>query len=105
LQGRVFYQPSEQGAEGAIKLQVERRREAQLAAMVMGSGMEMPEILTFSPNDAHSDRWLQRTLSQAGDRQAKIRDRLFVLLSPQRHHVLLDLNSTTGLLTDVPLGR
>jgi putative ATPase len=99
LQGRVFYQPSEQGAEGAIKLQVERRREAQLAAMVTGSGMEMPEILTFSSNDDQNDRWLQRTLSQAGDRQAKIRDRLFALLSPQRHHVILDLNSTKGLLT------
>ncbi len=99
LQGRVFYQPSDQGAEGSIKLQVERRREAQLAAMVSGGGIEMPEILTFSPSDAQSNRWLQRTLSQAGDRQAKIRDRLFALLSPQRHHVLLDLNSTTGLLT------
>jgi putative ATPase len=99
LQGRVFYQPSEQGAEGAIKLQVERHREAQLAAMVSGSGMEMPEIFTFSPNNDRNDRWLQRTLSQAGDRQAKIRDRLFALLLPQRHHVLLDLNSTTGLLT------
>jgi putative ATPase len=99
LQGRVFYQPSAQGAEGAIKLQVERRREAQLAAMVKGSGMEIPEMLTFSPNDDQSDRLLQRTLSRAGDRQATIRDRLFALLSPQRHHVLLDLNSTTGLLS------
>jgi putative ATPase len=99
LQGRVFYQPSEQGAEGAIKLQVERRREAQLAAMVSGTGIEMPEILTFSPNDDRNDRWLQRTLSQAGSRQATIRDRLFALLSTQRHHVLLDLNSTKGLLT------
>jgi putative ATPase len=99
LQGRVFYQPSGQGAEGAIKLQVERRREAQLAAMVSDIGKEMPEILTFSPSDAQNDRWLQRTLSQAGSRQAKIRDRLFALLSPQRHHVILDLNSTTGLLT------
>jgi putative ATPase len=67
--------------------------------MVSGIGMELPEILTFSPNDAQSDRWLKRTLSQAGDRQATIRDRLFALLSPQRHHVILDLNSTTGLLT------
>ncbi|AFY94143.1 AAA family ATPase [Chamaesiphon minutus] len=99
LQGRVFYQPSAQGAEGAIKWQVERHREAQLAAMVSGMGMELPEILTFSPNDLQNDRWLQRTLSQTGDRQAKIRDRLFALLSPQRHHVILDLNSTTGLLT------
>ncbi len=99
LQGQVFYQPSDQGAEAIIKLQVERRREAQLAAMVRGVGMELPEALTFSPTDAKSDRWLQRTIGQAGDRLAKIRDRLFAHLSLQRHHVILDVNAATGLLT------
>jgi putative ATPase len=99
LQGQVFYQPSEQGAEAVIKVQVERRREAQLAAMVRGIGTEMPEILTFSPEDPQSDRWLQRTIGQAGDRLGKIRDRLFTHVSPQRHHVILDINAATGLLT------
>jgi putative ATPase len=99
LQGQVFYQPSEQGDEAAIKLQVERRRETQLAAMVRGIGVEMPEVLTFSPTNTKSDRWLQRTIGQAGDRLAKIRDRLFTHLSLQRHHVVLDLNAATGLLT------
>ncbi len=99
LQGQVFYRPSDQGAEATIKLQVERRREAQLAAMVRGIGMELPEVLTFSPTDVKSDRWLQRTIGQAGDRLAKIRDRLFTHLSLQRHHVILDVNVATGLLT------
>ena len=99
LQGQVFYQPSEQGDEAAIKLQVERRRETQLAAMVRGIGVEMPEVLTFSPTDTKSDRWLQRTIGQAGERLAKIRDRIFAHLSLQRHHVVLDLNAATGLLT------
>ena len=99
LQGQVFYQPSDQGAEAAIKLQVERRREAQLAAMVSGVVIELPEILTFSPTDTKSDRWLQRTIGQAGERLAKIRDRLFSKLSLQRHHVVLNLNAATGLLT------
>jgi putative ATPase len=99
LQGQVFYQPSAQGEEALIKSQVERRREAQLAAMVSGIGIEMPEILTFSPDDRKSDRWLQRTIGQEGDRLAKIRDRLFSSLSIQRHHLILDLNSATGLLT------
>lgn len=99
LQGQVFYQPSDQGAEATIKVQVERRREAQLAAMVRGIGTEMPEILTFSPEDTQSNRWLQRTIGQAGDRLGKIRDRLFADLSPQRHHLILDLNAATGLLT------
>jgi putative ATPase len=99
LQGQVFYQPSTEGAEASIKLQVERRREAQLAAMVRGIGTEMPEIFTFSPDDGKSNRWLQRTISQAGDRLAKIRDGLFSHLSTQRHHLILDLNAATGLLT------
>ena len=99
LQGQVFYQPSDQGAEATIKLQVERRREAQLAAMVSGVVIELPEILTFSPTDTKSDRWLQRTIGQAGERLAKIRDRLFSKLSLQRHDVVLNLNAATGLLT------
>ncbi|WP_310489486.1 hypothetical protein [Chamaesiphon sp. VAR_69_metabat_338] len=48
---------------------------------------------------ARNDCWLQRTLSQAGSRQATIQDRLFALLSPQRHHFILDLNFSTGLIT------
>jgi len=99
LQGQVFYQPSDQGAESAIKLQVERRREAQLAAMVSGVVIELPEILTFSPTDTKSDHWLQRTIGQAGERLAKIRDRLFSKLSLQRHDVVLNLNAATGLMT------
>ncbi|MFM7887282.1 MAG: AAA family ATPase, partial [Pseudanabaena sp.] len=99
LQGQVFYQPSDQGAEAAIKLQVKRRREAQLAAMVGGVVIELPEILTFSPTDNKSDRWLQRTIGKEGERLAKIRDRLFSKLSLQRHHVVLNLNAATGLLT------
>ena len=99
LQGQVFYQPSDQGAEATIKLQVERRREAQLAAMVSGVVIELPEILTFSPTDTKSDRWLQRTIGQSGERLATIRDRLFSKLSLQRHHVVLNLNAATGLFT------
>jgi putative ATPase len=67
--------------------------------MVSGAVVELPEILTFSPTDTKSDRWLQRTIGQAGERLAKIRDRLFSKLSLQRHDVVLNLNATTGLLT------
>jgi putative ATPase len=97
LQGQVFYQPSEQGYERHIQVDVVRRREAQLAAMVEGFGI--PEVLTFSPVDSAQDRWLQRTLSQTGEQLATLRDRLFSLAQPQRHHVILDLNAGSGLLT------
>jgi len=99
LQGKVFYQPSDQGYEAQIQLQVVRRREAQLAAMVERSEVFFLEGLTYSPSDRQRDRWLQRTLSQVGDRLAQLRDRLFELAVVQRHHLILDLNVGTGLLT------
>ena len=86
LQGQVFYQPSEQGYEQSIQAQVVRRREAQLAAMVEGTSTPSSEALTYSPADPARDRWLQRTLSQTGERLGQVRDRLFVALAPQRHH-------------------
>ena len=99
LQGQVFYQPSEQGYEQSIRAQVVRRREAQLAAMVEGTSTPSSEALTYSPADPARDRWLQRTLSQTGERLGQVRDRLFVALAPQRHHTVLDLNARSGLLT------
>ncbi|MFE4105178.1 AAA family ATPase [Almyronema epifaneia] len=96
LQGQVFYQPSNQGYEGTLQTQVSRRREAQLAAL---TGAELPEMLTYSPPDLLPDRWLQRSLAQAGERLAQVRDRLFELAQLQRHHLVLDLNAASGLLT------
>jgi len=97
LQGQVFYQPSNQGYEASIQTQVARRREAQLAAMVDGGGA-LSEALTYSPDDPARDRWLQRTISQAGEQVGWIRDRIFSLAPIQRHHRILDLNARTGLL-------
>jgi putative ATPase len=99
LQGQVFYQPSDQGYEDQIRQQVARQREAQLAALVEGVGVALPEVLTFSPIDSTSERWLQRTLSQTGERLAQVRDRVFALARVQRHHLILDLNAGSGLLT------
>ncbi|MBV9389716.1 MAG: AAA family ATPase [Chroococcidiopsidaceae cyanobacterium CP_BM_ER_R8_30] len=99
LQGQVFYQPSAQGFEAQIQAAVMRRREAQLAAMEMDAGIAPVEILTFSPSDRQSQRWLQRTLGQVGEQLASIRSRVFELAQPQRHHIILDMNASSGLLT------
>lgn len=99
LQGQVFYQPSDQGYEAQIRDRVNRLREAQLAALIEGFDTAMPEGLTLSPNNTSVDQWLQRTLSQAGDRLAMVRDRLFELAQVQRHQVILDLDARSGLLT------
>ncbi|MFN2290641.1 MAG: AAA family ATPase [Anaerolineae bacterium] len=95
LQGRTFYDPSDQGYEQTIRTQVARRREAQLAAMVEGQ----PEILTFAPGDRDHERWLQRTVSNVGERLGRVRDQVLDKAELQRHHVVLDLNAGSGLLT------
>jgi putative ATPase len=97
LQGRVFYQPGDQGHERGIRDRVARRREAQLAAMVEGEGRS--EVWTFAPGERAHDRWLQRTVGNAGERLGRIRDRVLDAAHLERHHVVLDLNSGSGLLT------
>jgi len=107
MQGKVFYQPGDTGREAAIKAEVERRREAQLAAMVEGEGVGPPEVLTFTGDAAGRarDQWLQRTLSGAGQRLAGQRERLVQAAQIQRHHRVLDLHAGSGLLTWEALRR
>jgi len=97
LQGRVFYQPSDQGYERGIRDQVARRREAQLAAMVEEE--DALEILTVAPSTGASARWLQRTISNTGEQLGRLRDRVLDAAQIQRHFVVLDLNAGSGLLT------
>ena len=107
LQGKIFYQPSDQGYEARIAEQVARRREAQLAAMVEDSFIAMPEVLTYAGADVdrQSDRWLQRTISGGGERLGKLRDRVMEAARLQRHHLVLDLHAGSGLLTWEALRR
>jgi putative ATPase len=97
LQGRSFYEPGDQGYEQSIRVQVARRREAQLAAMVEAEGRA--EVLTYTAGERDHDRWLQRTISNAGERLGQVRDRILDAAALQRHHVVLDLNAGSGLLT------
>ena len=98
-QGKVFYQPGDIGYEQQIQKDVARRREAQLAAMVEGGIEAPPEILTTSPKNRARDAWLQRTITDAGRNLSYQRERLFGMAKVQRHHLLLDLNAGSGLLT------
>lgn len=94
-----------QGFEAEINTQVALRREAQLAALQEGIGYWPVEVVSSGLSDRISDRWLQRTLSQVGERLALMRERIFELAQLQRHHVVLDLNATSGLLTWSALRR
>jgi len=97
LQGRVFYQPSGEGREAEVRAAVERRREAQLAAMLEAESRPR-EILTFRRAGQARDLWLERAVSDTSQRLAAVRDRLFAALAPARLHVLLVLNAGDGLL-------
>ena len=110
MQGKVFYQPSDQGYERAIRDEVARRREAQLSAMLAaeeagvidGLGVE---FLSNSPANRAQERWLQRTVSQAGERLGVLRDRVLDGARLTRHATVLDLRAASGLLTWEALRR
>ncbi|HIQ04166.1 MAG TPA: AAA family ATPase [Anaerolineae bacterium] len=108
LQGQIFYQPSDQGYEASIKTEVERRREAQLAAMLEGERAEAVEQLSTAPlthRSAGWARWLERTLSQAGEYLGQVRDTVLDNARLQRHYLVLDVGAGTGLLTWEALRR
>ncbi len=106
LQGRLFYQPGDNGYEQEIGQQLQRRREAQLAAM-MEEGGGPAEILTWSSPQSRreQDRWLQRAVSGASERLAVQRERILGSLDLQRHALVLDANAGSGLLTWEALRR
>jgi len=107
LQGKVFYQPSDQGYEARIQTEVAQRREAQLAAMleVEQGGNSPVDVLTFSPQDPVRERWLQRTISNTGERLAAMRDQLLTNAHLPRHGLVLDLKAGSGLITWEALRR
>ena len=102
LQGQVFYQPSDQGHEADIREEVARRREAQLAASVVdlfdvGAPIG-PGGRSQGPKMPATERWLRRATARQGQRLGRLRDRVFELSGVQRHHLVLDLGTRTGLL-------
>jgi putative ATPase len=105
LRGRLFYQPGDQGWEGQVAPALARRREAQLAAMVEGAGLAPVEQLTSGPRDQRMERWLQRTAGEVGERLTALREAIFEAADPLRHHLVLDLEPGTGLLTFEALRR
>ena len=95
LQGRVFYEPSDQGYERDVRDAVLRRREAQIAAMLPDID---DEVLTFSPVDKQRERWINRISSRKSQVLGDIREEIFSQLAVKRHHRVLDLCGASGLL-------
>ncbi len=98
LQGKVFYNPGRLGYEAGLKIEIEKRREAQLSAMIELSG-DNQEVLTFSPPDSGKERWLARAAGSMSSFLGSLRDKLFAEISLPRHSVVLDINAAQGLLT------
>jgi putative ATPase len=95
LQGNSFYNPSDQGYEKQISLKVQQHREAQMEA---GTQQSTPEILSFSPPDTQTDRWIQRLITQRGDQLELVRSHIFSAISLQRHSTVLIFEQGAGLL-------
>ena len=96
LQGKVFYQPGNQGYEASIGEQVKRRREAQLEAMLETE--KTFEVLSFTRANRARDLWLERTVSRTGEHLAEIRELIIKPLKLERHHLVMDINAGGGLL-------
>jgi len=95
LQGKFFYTPSSVGREAAIRDEVLRRRDIQIA-----TALEPPsiEVLTFSPAGTASARWIERLSSSRREALTAIREKIFAPLGVQRHSTILDADAGTGLL-------
>ncbi|HLU82555.1 MAG TPA: AAA family ATPase [Trueperaceae bacterium] len=108
LQGKLFYQPSDVGHEATVGVEVQRRREAQLAAMLEATD-QAPKATRSAAGrplmERSADKWLERTVSRTGERLAAIRDQIFTFAAVDRHSTVLDLKAGTGLLTWEALRR
>src|SRR5512133_980693 len=98
MQGKDFYQQSDQGYEKGIREKVTLNREAQIEAMVE---QEQTDVFSLAGNENNPDRdkWLERTLGSRGVHLGIIREKLLAAADLQRDDLVLDLNARTGLLT------
>lgn len=100
LQGKVFYQPSEQGHEKSIRDRVARNREAQIEAMVEEERLDPFDMPSQKAGDKKSrrDEWVKRSGSQHGGQLAQVRDTLLEVAAIKHDDLALDLHARTGLL-------
>ena len=89
LQGRVFYQPGDQGYEDGLREDVARKREAQLASFLAAS---------TESQKLEGDYWENRTLGDSGELHDAVRERLIRMAEPEKNHLCLVLNGGDGLL-------
>ena len=102
LQGKVFFQPSDQGYEKNIRDRVTRLREAQIEAIAEQESPDPFDMQAYSSSSGQGsarDLWVKRTGSQYGNQLSEIRDTLLTLASIKHDDLVLDLHARTGLLS------
>ncbi len=95
LQGKVFYQPSDQGYEKTIQAKVQQHREEQLESVEIDAFVEN---LSYSPGDKQREQWVNRTVSERGSLLRTIRTKLFDAVHLRRSDRVLVCNAGHGLL-------
>jgi putative ATPase len=105
LQGKLFYQPSDQGYEKSIRERVAQQREAQLEAMIEDDVSSPLVAEAHSTALVGSSPWLERTLSRRGEQLDRVRQLILVAAGINRTSLVLDLHARTGLLTFEALRR
>ncbi|MFZ9619764.1 MAG: AAA family ATPase [Prochlorococcaceae cyanobacterium] len=96
LQGQLFWQPGSQGWEAGLRLRLQQRRAAQLAAAAE-TAAEQSEVLSVSPDEPELQRWLARSAVAEGERLDQLRERFWADARWQRHERTLILNARSLL--------
>jgi putative ATPase len=116
LRGRIFYDPSTMGREGAVRERVVRLREAQLEAMREAErlGLSLSELGGLgaeggSENGAEPAQppaaWARRSEGALTEHLHRVREAIFALGKVERQHLVLDANAGGGLLVWEALRR
>jgi putative ATPase len=105
LQGRLFYEPSQQGYEGSLRDTVQRHREAQWEA-TSRQDESLGDIFLAAPSKSPSrGGWLERAAGTGSEVLRAVRDSLFDIAHLDRDSLILDLSGGTGFLTWEALRR
>jgi putative ATPase len=99
LQGKLFYQPTDQGYENEIAERVSRQREAQLEAMIDNDTSSPLFIDNSSEKSNIQMGWYERSLGSRGRELDIIRKQIITLAELKKTDIVLDLDTRTGLLT------
>jgi putative ATPase len=102
MEGEVFWLPGALGWEGALRLRLQERRAAQLAAAAE-THLEQSEVMSAGPDDPELERWLRRQAGAEGERLDALRRRFWQGAAIGRHERVLLLEAHSLLWALDPL--